>query len=556
MELFKKLFLVFVSITTCCSALDKDHVAYLMKSLETDASLTLYDEYKKELGRHDFEMLIRLSSIILEQGIQSPDPAVQLSSLYGTAIAQMHSSLDILEQGLKSQNYETQVASIQLLALMHDDRGDELLTKAMASPFLMARMEAGFHLAHRKHRKASGQLEALMYKLPHEYWFYFPQFFALIGTSDAIEVLKSLMEDRFSMTRIEAILSAARFGRDDLVRKIRAHATHSRPDEQEASATALGILKDSKSIPQLKQLSKSPSISVKLSALRSLYLLGDTEALLPIIDLAKQRDLFAIALLGELPAGEEALASLLDDKDIHIRFNAAYALLLRRDPRCLGAIEEFLLQSSKDIGFMPHSSMGHSLTAWKVVPSVQQKMKQLPFDLAAMSLQVREQILSACLELPEKDFLAIAQAIFQRYELHLIPLLVQLLENHKTEPALQLLKKNSQQAGSPLIRTYCDLALYRLKQEGPYEARLRQWIFSVQSQEMVHFRSGLPWHLRKNNTSYELTPQESTRLLLETYQALSDRHDEQGIEILLQGLKNAHPKNRYAIAGLLIHALQ
>jgi len=481
---------------------------------------------------------------------------VQLSSLYGTAIASMTSSLDILEQGIKSPIFETQLASIQLLAQMHDDRGDELLTKAMSSPFLMARMEAGFHLASRKHRKAAGQIEALMYKLPEEFWFYFPQFFALIGTGDSIDVLKKLMEHPIAMTRVEAILCAARFGRDDLLSKIRAHATHLNHDEQEASASALGMLKDSKSIPQLKRLSQSVSIPVKLAAFRSLYWLGDTQALLSIFDLAKQHDLFAIALLGELPGGEEILEPLLKHQNIHVRFNAAFSLLQRRDERCLPALEEFLIRNDKDLGFQPHSSIGHSLTSWKVVPSMQQHMKNLSFDLASVSLQIREQMLAACLELSEESFLKIAEKIFQHHELDLIPLLVQLLENHQTEGSILLLKRHSEHAGAPLIRTYCNLALFRLKEKGPYEARLRHWITRVQSQEMVRFRPSLPWHLRKSNSPHELTPEESTRLLLEGYQALADRHDENGIEILLQGLKEGHPKNRYALAGLLIHTLQ
>lgn len=555
MAVFKKLFLSLIFASLLCG-MEKDHVAYLMTTLDFDASIKLYDEYQQQIGRHDVEMLVRLGTSILEQGIRSPDPAVQLSSLYGTAVAQMNSSLNILEHGLASHSYETQTVAIQLLAMMRDDRADELLTKAMSSPFLMARMEAGFYLAERKHRKASGHLEALMYRLPHEYRFYFPQFFALIGTSEAIEVLKSLMEDRFSMTRVEAILAAARFGRDDLLRKIRAHATHPDLNEQEAAAAALGTLKDSKSIPQLKRLSQSAATCVKLSALRSLYLLGDTEALLPILDLAKQKDLFAIALLGELPAGEEVLASLTKDPNIHVRFNAAYSLLLRRDPRAASPIQEFLFYNPKDLGFIPHPSLGHSLTTWKIVPSVEQQMKNLPFDLVAMSLHVREHLLSACLELPEHEFLDIAERLFRRQEYDLVPHLVHLLENHPTQACLDLLKKYSEQAGSPLIRNYCNLSLFRLQKEGPYEARLKKWISEVQTQEMVHFRSSLPWHLRKNPTTYELTPHESTRLLLEGLQTLSDRHDQEGVEILLNALRKGHPKNRMALAGLLIHSLQ
>jgi HEAT repeat protein len=556
MGLSKNVLAIFLGLTTLCHSLDKEHVAYLMQSQEIDAAITLYENYKQELGRHDFEILVQMASIILEQGIRSEDPNVQLSSLYGTAMANINSSLDILDHGIRSANFETQLASIQLLAHMQDDRGDELLTKAMASPFVMARMEAGFYLAHRKHRKAAGHIEALMYKLPREFWFYFPQFFALIGTSDSIEVLKKLLEEPSSMTRVEAILSVARFNRDDLLPKIRAHATHPHPDEQEACAFALGLLKDSKSIPLLKQLSRSSSTPVKLSAFRSLYMLGDTEALFPIFDLAKKHDLFAISLLGELPGGEEILAPLLREPNIHVRFNAAFSLLKRRDPRCVAVLDEFLLQDSKDLGYQPHVSVGHSLTAWKVVPSLQQNVKKLPFDLSAVSMQLREQVLSDCLELPEADFLHIAAKIFDHREFDLIPLLVTLLENHNTPAAISLLKKNAEKAGTPLTRMYCNLSLFRLKQPGPYEDRIRRWVAQAQLQEMIRFRPSLPWNLRNDASPFELAPEESTRLLLEAYQILSDRHDEKGIEILLQGIKVGHPKNRYALAGLLIHTLQ
>lgn len=537
-------------------ALEKEHVTYLMQSKEIDGALDLYDTYKQEIGQHDFEILVQMCSIILQHGIKSSDLTTQLSSLYGTSVASLSSSLDILEQGIKSQNIETQLASLQMLAALHDDYGDELLTKAMASPFLMVRMEAGYHLAERKHRKATGHLEALMYKIPHEYWSFFPQFFARVGTHEAIEMLKKLMEDPLSTTRVESILSAARFGRDDLLPRIRAHATHNNPDEQEAAATALGILKDSPSIPKLEKLTKSSYSSVKLAALRSLYLLGDTKALLPIFDLAKTDDLYALALLGELPGGEEILAERLESPNIHVRLNSTLSLLFRRDPRCLKSLYDFLLHDSKDLGFQPSSSVGHSLLAWKAIPSLRQHQKQLAMDLSGITLQLRERMLAAALELPEEDFIAIASRVFEYKQLELVPLLVQLLENHATPSALRLLKKNAEFAGAPLIRMYCNLALFRLKEEGPYERRLKTWITEAQKMEMIKFRPAVPWNAKNTLSTYELTPEESTRLLLECYEALSEEHNEQGIEIILQGIRSGHPKNRYALAGLLIRTLQ
>ncbi len=543
-------------LSASAHALEKEHVTYLMQSKEIDGALDLYDDYRKEIGRHDFEILVQMCTIILEHGIRSSDLTTQLSSLYGTSVASLNSSLNILEQGIKSQNIETQLASLQMLARLHDDRGDELLTKAMASPFFMVRMEAGYYLAERKHRKATGHLEALMYKIPPDYWFYFPQFFALVGTHEAIEMLKKLMEDSHPMTRVEALLNAARFGRDDLLTRIRAHATHSHPDEQEAAAAALGMLKDSPSIPKLEKLAKSSYNCVKLAALKSLYYLGNTQALLSIFDTAKNEDLFGIALLGELPGGEEILAELQNSSNIQVRLNATLSLLFRRDPRCLKTLYEFLFSDSKDLGFQPTSSVGHSLMAWKAVPSLRQQQKQFAMDLSGITLQLREQMLAAALELPENDFLSIASRVFEYRQLQLIPLLVQLLENHATPKALDLLKKNAEFAGAPLIRMYCNLALFRLKEEGPYEQRLKTWIAEAQKLEMIKFRPSVPWNMKNTLLTYELTPEESTRLLLECYEVLSNQHNEQGIEIILQGIRAGHPKNRYALAGLLIRTLQ
>lgn len=536
--------------------IDPQQVTYLMQSKKVKASIELYEEYKKELGRDDFEILQQMAAILLEQGVHSLNPEIQLLSLFGASIAGLSSSIDLLEQGIKSSSGETQMASIQFLAQMQDDRCDELLNKAMSSPFLLVRMEAGYHLAMRKYRKATGQIEALMHKIPHEFWFYFPQFFALIGTSDAISVLRQLMEDSSALVRVEAILNAARYGRDDLLSKIRTHATHLHTDEQEAAATALGILKDSKSLPQLKKLATSASLNVKLAALRSLYLLGETSSIEEITSLAKQGNLFAINLFAELPGGEETLAPLLKHENIHIRMNAAMALLKRRDRRALPIIEEILLHDTRDLGFQPHSSIGHSLTAWKIVPSLEQHQKQLPYDLYAISLNLREELLIQCLELTQNDFLHIAHRIFDTKQYDLVPLLVSLLENHQTEEALHLLKQKAHQTGSPLIRTYCNLSLYRLNQPGPYEQAVRLWISQTKNSEMIRFRPTIPFHMRTSHSPYELTAEESSRLLIEAYQTLSERHDVQAIEMLLDAIKSGNPKNRYVLAGLLICALQ
>ncbi len=329
--------------------------------------------------------------------------------------------------------------------------------------FFPTRMDAAFQLALRKSRTAVGQIESLMYKVPPFMRFFFPQFFALIGTNDAIAILRALMDDGFHATRIEAILNAARFGRDDLLPLIRSRATHLNIAEQEACATAFGLLKDSKSLSLLDKLSQSPSDNVRLAALRSLHLLGNEKAKSEIILLAKQENLFAIALLGEIAGGEQTLAALLYHSDIHIRFNAAVSLLKRRDMRSCATLKEFLVRDSKDLGFQPQFSVGNSLMSWKVIPSALQHQKNSPFDLLTLTLNVKEHLLRECLELPEAQFLDIASFLFDYKQIDLIPLLISLLENLNTPEAIHLLETKAQNPGTPLIRIYCNLALYRLK---------------------------------------------------------------------------------------------
>jgi HEAT repeat protein len=388
--------------------------------------------------------------------------------------------------------------------------------------------------------------------------FFFPQFFALIGTTDAISILKHMMDDQFHMTRIEAILCAARFGRDDLLPLIRSRATHLNAAEQEACATAIGLLKDSKSIPLLKTLSQSPSINVKLAAYRSLYSLGESSVKEEIATLAQDGNLFAISLLGEIPGTQETLVSLLKNNDIQVRFNAVFALLKLNDPRVGSALLEFFIRDSRDLGFQPQSSIGSSLTAWKVISSAQQHQQESTYDLISLSVNVREHMLRECLELPPADFLAIASVLFDSKQIDLIPLLISLMENLQTPKAIELLEIKAQTAGAPLTRAYCNLALLRLKKGEQYKTSVLNWIKMKKDTEMIRFRPMLPWNVRisEKTSAFELTPEEYSRLLIECYQTVALEHDENSIDIILEGLKSGHHKNRSVLAGLLIQAIQ
>ena len=536
--------------------INRNQIPYLVRCKELSRAIDLYRAYYRQIGRHDFEILQQMCLVLLDEGAHSKEPGKQLLSIYGSGIAGISASIDILEAGIKSPSPETQIAAIQFLGRIQDDRSDELLTRAMSSDFFFSRMEAALQLATRKHRSAVGQIEALMYKIPPQLRFFFPQFFALIGTSEAIAILRHLMDDRFCAVRIEAILSAAQQGRDDLIPPIRASMTHLNPAEQEACIAALGALRDSKSLSNIKKFMSSPSTTVALAACSAVYNLGGVEARDKIIQLAKEGDLFAIATLAGVSETENVLAELAQSSDTQIRLNAAMSLLKRRDKRCIVPLLEILIRDTRDLGFQPQFSLGRSLISWKVVPSAQQHSKQGPYDYQAISLSLREMLLHEALELSESEFLFIAEQIFHSRQSELVPVLVALIENLQTPAAIQLLQKEAQKMGAPLVRAYCNLVLFRMNQKGNYEETLKEWLVQNRKAEMIRFRPMIPLDQRLAESPFELTLEESSHLLIDSYQALADRHEEMGIDLLLDAIKEGNPQNRYVLAGLLIHALQ
>jgi HEAT repeat protein len=547
-----------VSLSAAEKKTNKLHILYLVQAQELEKAFTLYQDYKRELGKHDFEVLQQIGLILLEQGARSSDPQKQLTSIFGSSLAGVAASIDILEAGIMSAHPQTQMAAIQFLGHLQDDRCEELFTKAMSSDYFFTRMEAAYQLSARKSRTAIGQIESLMHKVPPQMRFFFPQFFALIGTSDAITLLRHLMDEPFHITRVEAILNAARFGRDDLLPSIRCKATHLNSAEQEACAYALGLLKDSKSLPLLRNLSKSPSVHVKLASLLALYSLGEESVKEEINALAKQDNLFALGLLGGIPGSEAILLPCLTSDDIQVRFNGVIALLKLKSSAVYPPLLEFIIRDSKDLGFQPQFSTGNSLMAWKVIPSAKQHQKTEQQDLAALALNVREHLLHEALELPVPIFLKIASAIFASKQTDLVPQLVYWIENLQTEEAIQLLKEQVNATGAPLTRAYCALALFRLTKADVYKTALLQWVAAKKQTEMIRFRPSMPWDVRISDklSSFELTPEENSKLLIECYQTLALEHAEGSIDILLDSLITGHPSNRPLMAGLLIQAIQ
>jgi HEAT repeat protein len=378
----------------------------------------------------------------------------------------------------------------------------------------------------------------------------FPQIVVHLDSSAANQYLKQLLVDPNVDVRVEAILSAAKLGRDDFLPQIRNLASQAHFAQQEACAIALGELKDTRGLPILKALAVNGRKEVELAALISLCALGEQKALKPIEKMARSGNLFALAALGNLKEGKEILQEMIFHADRDVRLNAILSLL-QQGVSC--PIEEILIPGTKDFGFMRLSSPGHGLQAWKSIPSHRQNTKRYP-GLIQQTMGLREKSLAQCIELPEPRFFEIARRIISENQTELIPLLVVLLENKRNEESLALLKEGQQKAGEPLIRNYCTLALYRLHEEGPYEERLINWSKSAGDKVLIEFREDDSEP--SLSTRHELTPEEASRFFVETFETLAQAQNQTGVEALVHAMAYGNPKNRYALAGLLIRTTE
>ncbi|MBU6382987.1 MAG: HEAT repeat domain-containing protein [Verrucomicrobia bacterium] len=533
----------------------KLHSLYLMQHGQIEDAIERYREYADLSGTNDFEVLQQMGLILLQKGIQSPDNQTFMMTLFGAGLSGSAGALEILEKGLSHPDPQIQLLALHFIAKIEDDRTAEIFNRAMSSDFLAIRMEAAFYMAQTKHPHAVGQIEGLMVRLPPMFKPFFPSLFALLGTSDATHALRRLIEDPDPNTRVESILHVARLGRDDFLPALRKRLTHTHIAELEAAAFAMGALKDSLSIPRLRKLAQSPTDSIRLAASLALFQLGDRSHVSTIARMAKQSNLFAISALGAISETEETLAELVKSNDLQVRTNAAIALLQRRDPRCLETLCEILITDSRDLAFHPFHSVGRTLSAIKAIPSAELHVKDPMVDLN-YSLAMREHLLRESIHLPAEVFLQIARRVFMRGQNDLVPTTIALLENLQTDRAIALLKEGAEKIHCPLIRDYCHLSLFRLKQEGPYEEYVNHWVMHQKGSQLIQLRQLLPWKYRLEQTDYTLTPEETSRLLIESFLSIASQREEKSIAFLLEAIQNGNPANRYALMGLLMKATE
>ncbi len=530
-------------------------VLFLMRRGYVTEGIDLYRTYAQALGRPDHDLLQNMGLVLLDYGATCDCPETQLLAIFGAGVAAHDRATHVIIEGLCNRNPQIRLAAVNLLAQRQTDTTDELVSRAITSEDALIRLEAVYLLAKKKHRGAVGQAEALMCKLPCLVWPLFAEIFATIGDARSIRQLRRLMNHQEQSVRLAAIFAAADHGRDDLIPQIRQLSTHLDAGQQEACAAALGKLADEGAVERLKEMANSKTAHVSLSANLALFQLGHLEYAKPIQKLASEGHLLAIFTLGQVEGSEDLLAQLCRTDNPQIQLNATFALLQLGDSRCLPFLRRLLINSCQTHLYVRCLSHGKTLTAWKCIPIASLSADSAPFALE-LSKKMREIALTLALDLPESDFLVLADSIFEQQQNDLVPTLVTLLENLGSDDAISLLQKYQEKIGAPLVRNYCNLALFRLGVEGPYADALKRWVHDQCQVDLIRFRPMVPWELRDPGHEHQLTPEETSRLYLATVETLASRQDDHGTQALLDLIKDGNPKNRYPLAGLLIRAVQ
>ncbi|MCB1148847.1 MAG: HEAT repeat domain-containing protein, partial [Chlamydiia bacterium] len=115
---------------------------------------------------------------------------------------------------------------------------------------------------------------------------------------------------------------------------------------------------------------------------------------------------------------------------------------------------------------------------------------------------------------------------------------------------------HAQRIGAPYVRSFCNLALFRMKGKEIYAVKVREWVSQYGMNSIAELKPYLPFELRLETEYFDLSPEEQTSLFLESVEALAVSKKTEDIQTLLDVMQTGNSINRYALAGVMLRALQ
>lgn len=531
-------------------------ILYLGHQGQFQQAITLYKEAMKGSDTFEYRPLQQVALAILERAVKSHDPMQQLLGFYGAALSGNTEAMKLLVTGLEHPLPQIQLISMDLLGRLGGEESEGLLQKSASSPNLLTRLLALQILLQKQHPIALSQLESLYRKAPAVLHPLFPSFFALSHDPKAIRILRRMLHDPSAEVRLATLHAIAEEGKEELMSQVRLLIGKLDPREQEVSAYVAGKFRDRHSIPLLLAMGDNNSCELRLARCLALERLGSSKELTFCATAAKLGNLFAIQTLSELEGGEEVLLELCQKgASLDVRYNAALALLKKKEKSALPYVMELLLEDPRDLAITQIQSPGRTLHAYRLRTSA--TLTSADSSILAESCEIRKQILADLFLLPSVVFFEVADLLFKRQQKDLIPTVVDFLVKIGNKQAQELLKNAQNQVGAPFVRMCCSIGLYRLDGNQHESKKIREWVLAHKSQEMIQV-SATPTFTNASSLmpGYTLSPQEDTLLFLAALEAVVAKQQAESIVMLVELLASGNAKNQPMLAGLLLRSTQ
>lgn len=514
-------------------------ILFKMRQGALEQALTCYKAYQREKGDHDFALLQQMALAIIQDSSRKNNRDLQLLSLWAASFSLNSKLLPVLADGLKKEDPRDILADLFFLMGFPDDKAVNLIRSELGSPWLPIQAVSAEFLIQKKEK---GVLEIVARWLDRVDPRAYPLFVPLFAASEerfATCWMKKFLHAKDPDTRLMALLEIGKQGRDDLLDEVREAAKTGNIQEKEAAAFVLGTLGDSSSLSLLQELASSKDISTKIAASYSLFRLGQTNSEALIKEAALQGNLFAIILLGHMKTGEDILINLLKSSDLNIQANATIALLEAKKSSSLQGLLPLLHPHLKNLALVAVTSHGQSLIAWQLKPRVTVKEQMV-------HIMPRQKLIEEASQLPEQDFLDFAKEAILYEDKETVPALIWSVKGLDKQFLLDQLNR----PGAPLARSWATLALYSLKEKGPYAEHVYQWFIDMKKLAIV---SVAPPTLDSDLKSFHMmTKQDSCELLLAALDCLVALRDQAAIDAILEALKGGNPLNRPVLASLLL----
>lgn len=499
--------------------------------------------------------IVHRTSNILEEGLKSKDPEETLISLYGLSVSDYTPSAQSMLEVLKKKNFYTQSYLLQVLQKNLNSSTEEILTQAGHSSFFPIRLQALYQLTQRQEINSLNKIQALKQKLHKSYHFVFTPLIASHRSKESEDELKKMLKEPSTSLRASVLLAIGEQQLTSLLPEVKKAFTHVNPVEKEAAIFALSHYPDLKLHDLLKKETSSTNKHLALASYVALFNLGFIEYKEKILSFAKQNNPFALLLLHEIGDESQTLIKALKNPDETIQINALWGLLRYKDPRALPALEKVLqmnpLNQIINVEHSPANTLHHLSIDSPTIDNDDVFEQEI-----AVTLHMKKMFLSFLRQYPEKDALPFCKKIlasnkhpFQRELIHII-------ESFDSENSLALLRSLSHSIGAPLKRGYALTALYRKSTKPADQDRFYKWLKVQSSDTIIQFSKTANPLSSLYVKPYELSPEEHTGLTTEALLTASASHEEKYLKLIIELFNTCHKKNRYALAGILMKAVQ